>query len=636
MAKDRLLGKLAVILHADVAGSTQMVQRDEHVTHERIQDAFHRFRDVIKKYSGHVLELRGDALLAEFERPSDAVAATLAFQSNHSDYLSSLNDDLKPEIRVGIAMGEVVVADNTVTGAGVVLAQRVEQLADPGNLCITAAIHEALSRRMPFELKNLGEQTLKGIEYPVRVYRVRLTTGESMPEPQRSRQFRSTTILRGSIVAISTVVLAMAIGFTYWFNSWNERGERASQERMAFPLPDKPSVAVLPFDNLSNDPEQEYFADGITEDLITDLSKIAGLFVIARNSTFAYKGKSVNVHQVAEELGVRYVLEGSVRRSGDQIRINAQLIDATSGGHVWADRYDGQLSDVFGLQDKVTRNIVTALSVQLTASDKERFARKQTDNAEAYDEFLKGWNRYVRMTPDNIRETVSHFEKAIQLDPGYTRAYAALAATYWQIWRRSWHRELGYQRWHDLRTKAEEFLEKALRDPTPLAHQVSAYMLLQDQRHEEAITEAERAVAQDPNDADSYIALAAILSLSGRPEEAITMVERAMRLNPRYPSVYLYELGLAHFGGDRFEEAALSLEKATALNPKDRWSRVLLLATYGQLNRIDEAAIIFNMLEAPHFLDLTSIRNIEYWYPFKSPVDAARFSDGLRKAGLPD
>ena len=636
MAKDRLSGKLAVILHADVAGSTALVQQDEHVTHERIQDTFHRFRDVIKKYSGHVLELRGDALLAEFERPSDAVAATLAFQSNHSDYLSSLNDDLKPEIRVGIAMGEVVVADNTVTGAGVVLAQRVEQLADPGNLCITAAIHEALSRRMPFELKNLGEQTLKGIDYPVRVYRVSLPDGESIPEPQRSRQFRGTTILRRSIVAISTVVLAMAIGFTYWFNPWNEQGERASQERMAFPLPDKPSVAVLPFDNLSNDPEQEYFADGITEDLITDLSKITGLFVIARNSTFTYKGKSVNVHQVAEELGVRYVLEGSVRRSGDQIRINAQLIDATSGGHVWADRYDGQLSDVFGLQDKVTSNIVTVLSVQLTASDKERFARKQTDNAEAYDEFLKGWNRYVRMTPDNIRETVSHFEKAIQLDPGYARAYAALAATYWQIWRRSWHRELGYQRWHDLRTKAEEFLEIALRDPTPLAHQVSADMLLQDQRHEEAITEAERAIAQDPNDADSYIALAAILSLSGRPEEAITMVERAMRLNPRYPSVYLYELGLAHFGGDRFEEAALSLEKATALNPKDRWSRVLLLATYGQLNRDDEAAIILNMLEAPHFLDLTSIRNIAYWYPFKSPVDAARFSDGLRKAGLPD
>jgi adenylate cyclase len=533
-------------------------------------------------------------------------------------------------------MGEVIIADRTVTGAGVVQAQRVEQLADSGGVCITAAIHESLSKRMPFEVESLGEQVLKGFNHPVHVYRVALNPGESIPPAEEGRHRDTPIKTRRLMLGVVIVALVLAGGAAYWFKSRTPPVEVASVERMAFPLPDKPSIAVLPFTNMGADLSQEYFADGITEDLITDLSKIAGLFVIARNSTFAYKGKSVDIHQVAEELGVRYVLEGSVRRSGDQIRINAQLINAISGGHVWADRYDGQLSDVFGLQDKVTRNIVAVLSVRLTASDKERFTHKQTDNAEAYDEFLKGWNRYARIAPDNIRETASHFEKAILLDPRYSRAYAALAATYWQGWRRSWHREMGYQRWHDLRTKAEELLEKALRDPTPLAHQVAADMLLQDQRHDEAITEAERAVAQDPNDADSYIALAATLSLSGRPDEAIPMVERAMRLNPRYPSVYLYELGLAHFGGDRFEEAALSLEKATALNPKDRWSRILLLATYGQLNRVDEAAGVLKMLETHHFLDLTGIRNIAYWYPFKSPFDAARFSDGLRKAGLPD
>ncbi len=272
----------------------------------------------------------------------------------------------------------------------------------------------------------------------------------------------------------------------------------------------------------------------------------------------------------------------------------------------------------------------------MTASDRQRFAHRQTDNAEAYDEFLKGCNRYVRITPDNIGEAVSHFNKAIQLDPSYSRAYAALAATYWQGWKRGWHRRLGYRRWHDVRTKAEELLEKALQDPTPLAHQISADILLQDQRHEEALAEAERAVAQDPNDADSYITLATILSLSGRPDEAIKMVERAMRLNPRYPSVYLYALGLAHFGSERFDEAALSLEKAAAINPQDRWSRVLLLATYGQLNRGDEAESVLSSLGSLTFIDLPSIRNIAYWYPFKNPVDAARFSDGLREAGLPE
>ena len=636
MARDRLSGKLAVILHADVASSTALVQQDKELAHERIQDAFRLFSDTIERFQGHLLEIRGDALLAEFERAINAVTAALSFQVDHIYQLSRLEDDLRPTIRVGIAMGEVVVADSTVTGAGVVQAQRIEQLSDPGGLCITAAIHEALSKRMPFNFESLGDQVLKGFDHTVHVYRVELKPGESIPLPQIVSQRQSLFALPQLKWAIVVFVLVVIAGIAYLYKPPSTQKEIASIDRMAFKLPEKPSIAVLPFINLGADQTQDYFADGITVDLITDLSKIASLFVIARNSTFAYKGKSIDVHRVAEELGVRYVLEGSVRRSGDQIRINAQLIDATTGGHVWADRYDGHLSDVFSLQDKVTSNIVTVLSVRLTASEKEGFTRQQTDIAEAYDEFLKGWNRYVRIAPDNIRETASYFEKAILLDPGYTRAYAALAATYWQGWRRSWHREMGYQRWHDLRTKAEELLEKALRDPTPLAHQVSADMLLQDQRHEEAITEAERAVAQDPNDADSYITLAAILSLSGRPEEAITMVERAMRLNPRYPSVYLYELGLAHFGGDRFEEAALSLEKATALNPKDRWSRVLLLATYGQLNRVDEAASVLNMLEAPHFLDLTSIRNIAYWYPFKSPVDAARFSDGLRKAGLPD
>ena len=345
----------------------------------------------------------------------------------------------------------------------------------------------------------------------------------------------------------------------------------------------------------------------------------------------------MDVHQVAEELGVRYVLEGSVRRSGEQVRINAQLVDATTGGHVWAERYDGKLDNVFGLQDKVTRNIVTVLAVQLTAGDEERFALKQTENTKAYDEFLQGWNRYVRMTPDDIREAIAHFEKAIQFDPEYARAYAALAATYWQIWRRTWHEELGYQRWNLYSRQGRIFAQESLAESDPpLAHQVAAKMLLQKQRHEQAVAEAERAVALDPNDADSYIALAGTLSFSGRPDEALPMVDRAMRLNPHYPPVYLYELGLAYFGKNRFEEAALSLEKATALNPDDRWSPILLLATYGQLDRGNEAANILETLQTRFLLDLASIRNIAFWHPFKDPIDAARFADGLRKAGLPE
>jgi class 3 adenylate cyclase len=291
MAKDRLTGKLAVILHADVAGSTELVQQDKELAHSRIQDTFLRFSTTIEKYQGHVVELRGDALLAEFERGSDAVSASLSFQSDHTYHISRLKDDLRPAVRVGIALGEVIVADNTVTGAGVVQAQRVEQLADPGGVCITAAIHESLSKRMPFELENLGEQVLKGFDDPIRVYRVELGANQSIPPPQQGSKNETTQNKSRLIVATIVIALVVAGGTAYWFKTQEPLVEAASIERMAFPLPDKPSIAVLPFTNMSGVAEQEYFADGVTENLITDLSKISGLFVIARNSSFSYKGQ---------------------------------------------------------------------------------------------------------------------------------------------------------------------------------------------------------------------------------------------------------------------------------------------------------------------------------------------------------
>jgi adenylate cyclase len=291
MAKDRLAGKLAVILHADIVGSTQLVQQDEHLAHERIQNSFHRFSDCIEKYLGKVLELRGDALLAEFDRPSDAVSAALSFQVDQAFHNSRIKDDLQPKVRVGIAMGEVIVADSTVTGAGVVLAQRVEQLSVPGGLCITEALHEALPNRMPVDLENHGEQVLKGFDDPVRVYRVKLKPGESIPFPQESSQPEAPLKTQRLIVAVIAILLVAGGGAAYWLKSRMPQADTASVERMVFPLPDEPSIAVLPFDNLSGDPEQEYFSDGITNDIITDLSKFSGLFVIASNSTFTYKDK---------------------------------------------------------------------------------------------------------------------------------------------------------------------------------------------------------------------------------------------------------------------------------------------------------------------------------------------------------
>ena len=310
MVKEPLSGKLAVILHADVAGSTALVQQDEQLAHERIQETFHRFGDTIAKYHGHVRELRGDALLAEFERASDAVTAALAFQADQIHYNTQLNDSIQPTVRVGIAMGEVIIADDTITGVGVVLAQRLEQLSEPGGLVIQGAAYETIPGRFPFEYVNLGEHEVKGFDEPVRVYSASLKPDLDIPQPgplvHRTRN---------KIIAVASIAVIIAGITLMWVKPWEIREEPASLERMAFPLPEEPSIAVLPFDNMSDDPEQEYFADGMTEDLITDLSKVVGLFVISRNATYTYKDKPIKPRQVAEELGVRYVLEGSVRRS---------------------------------------------------------------------------------------------------------------------------------------------------------------------------------------------------------------------------------------------------------------------------------------------------------------------------------
>jgi len=637
MAMDDLSGKLAVILHADVAGSTQLVQQDEQLAHERIRDAFRRFSDTIRKYHGRVQELRGDALLAEFERASDAVTAALAFQADQAYSNSRLPDDLQPAVRVGIALGEVVIADNTVTGAGVVLAQRVEQLADAGGLCITAALHEAIPRRMPFDLKDMGEQTLKGFDDPVHVYRVELSSGESIPSP--AKEYKPETLAKSGRlkIAIAVILVAVAAGTVYLLLPQEAMEEPALVERMAFPLPDKPSIAVLPFTNMSADPEQEYFVDGMTEDLITDLSKISGLFVISRNSVFTYKGKSVDIRQVAKDLGVRYVLEGSVRKAGNQVRINAQLIDASTGGHIWADRYDGTYEDVFLLQDKVTSKIVTTLAIKLAEGEQDQITRIETENTQAYDTFLKGWEQYQRQRPESFLTAIELFGKAIRLDPDYSRAYAALSATYWQIYKRYWYSKIGLPNPHEARYIAEQYLAQAMKNPSPLSYQVSASIQAQQGLHDEAISNGERSIALDPNDADSYAALAGALNLAGQPREALSMIERAIRLNPHYPASYLYEIGLARFGINDFERAANSLEKAIAINPDDRWSSRLLIATLGHLGRKHDATQVIDNAEISIFgMDPLSVRSIVFWYPFKKRSDTKRLAEGLRKAGIPD
>lgn len=626
---------MAAIVHADVAGSTALVQLDETLTHERINQVFSRFSQCIEHYGGTVREIRGDALVAEFPRASDAVCAALGFQKLNKQVLAELADPIAPTVRIGVSLGEAIFADGQVTGAGVVLAQRVEQLAEPGGICVTGAIHEAVPQHMPLVQASLGEQELKGFEETIRVYRVALKPGKDIPPPENTQNPKTTNTL-GISAAVAAMVLAIVGGVAFWYQTWAPEEEPASVERMAFPLPDKPSIAVLPFTNMSGDPEQEYFADGVTEDLTTDLSRISGLFVIASNSAFAYKNRSMDVAQVASELGVRYILGGSVRRAGNQVRINAQLIEAATGGQLWGEKYDGTLDDVFGLQDQVTNNITTVLAVRLSTGDRERTSLRQTGSGDAYDAFLKGWNRYLSQTPDGYSESIDHFKRAIEIDPAYSRAYAALAATYWQGWKRFWHEAIGEWRWHNARVQAEQYLRKSMEHPTAPALQLSSAMDLQRGDIDAAVAKAENAIAMDPNDPEGYITLAGALSYRGDPSRALTMVEKAMQVNPYFPPYYLYELGLAQFGIGQLEAAADAFEKAVAANPMDVWSQRMLLATYGQLGRGEDATTLRDKLLNLHPLEWLSIKSAIFWHPFELPADIERFTDGLRNAGVPE
>jgi adenylate cyclase len=630
MAAKRLSGKLAVILHADVVGSTTLVQQDEQTAHARIQDSFQRFGKTISNYHGQVRELRGDALLAEFERASDAISAALAFQLDQGYYNEQLDDDIRPLVRVGIAMGEVVIADDTITGAGVVLAQRLEQLAEPGGLCITPAIREAMPRRLPFELENIGEQELKGFDEPVGVYRVTLTSGATVPPAEpggSSGPTQGSPRLRILATAVVLAVIAVAV---YGFVTWQSR-EAVVDESNQQISSEKPSIAVLPFNNMSGDPDQEYFADGITEDLTTDLSRISGLFVVARNSSFSYKGRSVDLRTVAQELGVRYVLEGSVRRSGDQIRINAQLVDGSSGGHLWAERFDGTMTNVFAMQDHVNRKIVAALEVNLTAADEKRFDQVETTNPEAYDLLLRGIEQYNRFSRETIVEARELFKQTVTLDPDYARAYANIALTYGSEVNFFWTQDRGTSIRLGL-----EFAEKALAldDSIPQIYQTRSLLYLAQRKHQAALEAAQRTIEVHPNYADGQATMAFIQSYSGQLEPALKSLVRAKQINPQGTGIYLAIEGRILFLLGRYDDAARVLEEALERNPAFDRIHLHMAAVNAELGRLEDAA-----WEADEALAISpdiSLEKERREANYLRASDLEHYVGALRKAGVPE
>ncbi len=412
MSEEGVERRLTTILAADVVGYSRLMAADEAGT--LAQPKTHRKEIIEPKtaaYHGRVVKLMGDGTLMEFGSVVDAVNFAVDVQRTMAERNAGVPEDRRIAYRIGINIGDIIVEGDDIYGDGVNVAARLEGLAEPGGICVSRPVHTQIRGKVDLAFEDLGKQQVKNIPEPVRVFKVLLdspATGHAaVPPPAAKRS------LRWPVVAVGLAALVIVAGAILWQRPWEERLEPASEANMAFSLPDKPSIAVLPFANMSGDPEQEYFADGMTDDLITDLSKISGLFVISRNSAFTYKGKAVKVRQVAEDLGVRYVLEGSVRRVGDEVRINAQLIDATTGGHLWAERYDGSLADVFDLQDKVTERIVDALALELTPQEAQRVTGPGTDNVAAHDAYLLGLTFYYRRTPESFAKAKIHFERAV-------------------------------------------------------------------------------------------------------------------------------------------------------------------------------------------------------------------------------
>ncbi len=631
MAEAGVERRLTTVLAADVVGYSRLMAADDSGTLAQLKT--HR-KEVLEpktaEYHGRVVKLMGDGTLMEFTSVVDAVRFAVDVQRLMAERNAGVPEDRRISYRFGINIGDIIVEGDDIFGDGVNVAARLEALAQPGGVCVSRTVFNHVKAKVDLAFEDLGEQQVKNIPEPVQVFQVLLDA----PAAPRGTVAAATAKrpLRWPVVAGGLIVLVIVAGIALWQRPWEPREEPASEASMAFPLPDKPSIAVLPFSNISDDASQEYFADGMTEDLITDLSKISGLFVIARNSSFSYKGQQVKVRQVAEELGVRYVLEGSVRRAGDEVRINAQLIDATTGGHLWAERYDGRFADVFDLQDRVTNSIVNALALELTPQEMQRMEGLGTENAEAHDAYLLGLSFYYRRTPESFAKARAQFERAIELDPQYSAAYAVLGKIFAQVEDISYSRALEIN-FRDAVPKARAALDKVSRHASTDFHVVRSWLALNRHQHERAILEAERALEISPNDVDALEALARAQIYAGRPKSGIELAERVKRQNPSLPARSFMLIGLAEFALGHPDKAVEHIQRAFDLGSEEISYAGVLAAAHGLLNEIAPAQSALKIFRQgfPGSPDLS--RSIEP-FPFSDLEVLQRLAEGLEIAGM--
>jgi adenylate cyclase len=612
--------KLAAILSADGEGYSRLMGDDEAATVRTIMEYGEAIASLVARHGGRVVDSPGDNVLAEFSSVVDAVQCAVEIQRELRSRNAALPVSRRMQFRIGINLGDVIVEGQRIYGDGVNIAARLESLAEGGGVCLSGTAYDQVEGKLPLGYDFLGEHTVKNIARPVRVYRVRLEPRAS-PMPLLRKRRADRRLVPMIVGAIAILVLIGGGGWAGW--RWLR-----TPALSGLALPDKPSVAVLPFTNLSRDPAQEYFSDGVTEDLITGLSKVSGLFVIARNSVFTYKGKAVRVSEVGRDLGVRYVLEGSIQRADSRVRITAQLVDATTGYHIWAERYDREVRDIFALQDEVTQQIVRALAVKLTEGEQGRLARVPTGQPEAYDLVLRGHDQRRRTTREANLQSRRLFVKALDLDPQYAEAYVGLSWAHLQSWQFLWSSD------PDSLERARELAERALAldDTLAAAHRLLGQIYLWRKEHDRAIAQAERAVALAPNDADGYETLAEVLGWTGRAEDSMRFIRQAMRLNPHYPFFYLWTLGHAYYLTRRTEEAVDTLSQVVKQNPDFVPAHAYLAVLFTEMGRVQEARAAWH--KALQISPGASMAILRQRLPYRRPADLDRFLTAVHKSGL--
>jgi len=588
MADERVQRRLAAIMAADVVGYSRLMGEDETGTLTALKQHRATLIDpTIAEHQGRIVKLMGDGMLVEFGSVVDAVECAVSVQRGMVERNADTPDHRRITFRIGVNLGDIIIDADDIYGDGVNVAARLEGLSEPGGVCISGTVFEHVKGKLDVSFDDLGPREVKNIAEPVRAYQARIgPKTDTDPKPQAA---------------------------------------------VTSPSPrDKPSIAVLPFDNMSGDPEQEYFSDGLAEDLITDLSKISGLFVIARNSAFAFKGQAIDVKEVAEKLGVKHILEGSVRKAGGKVRINAQLIDAHSGGHIWAERYDGDLEDIFSLQDNITAQIVSALQVSLTPTDKALAERKPTDSVAAYDLFLKGRANFYRFTPETTLEAIKCFEEAIEIDPNFADAYSYLSYCHALGWILMWP---GFD---DILERANELAERGVALDGTSAFALARLGWVQTflRRYDQAIANLEKAIALAPNNAEVYATFGIALNYWGNPERGLELLEKAFSLDTIAPANWEFQMGHSYLLLRQYDEAITRINLMNELIPKFMYAYAFLAWAYAELDRLDEARdAIKKVLEiTPQY----TLKQVERILPYRIDEDRNRILGALRKAGLPE